>query len=334
MIILAIFFLTPSYAADELTGALQSELSKSTTNFNKVGKETQQRSCPGDAPIYRSSASAAWHPVPTKFAQCTPGAASQGHSAKVRIATYTKDYQFSIEQLSSPTIGAVSSARKTHPNAKYIGNGPIYMTTGEPNGYVKSNGKVISSIDCVNFRTNSGNLGHENSIFVRYHPRKSPEWKYRVVSTEFLCNQLQPQPYVRWLESKGTSDVQSTLKRNKKWETDGEDLVEGGQIDFAIQSGPAVLRGGQNVLSGYNSATSNRSYIGINNSGQPVVVEADGNIGSYCLGQYLKSQGLRDLLHRDSFISEASFREDDGSTSGYPVKNSNAKAASLLIISP
>lgn len=338
LIILSVFFLTPSYA-DEPTVALQSKLSKSIDQFNKVGKETQQLSCPGDASTYKSSA--AWLPVPTEFAQCTPGARRQGHSAQVRIATYPKDYQFSIERLSSSTPDAVSSAIKSHPNAKYIGNGPIYMTTGAPNGYVKSNGKVLSPIDCVNFRTNSGNLGHENSVFVRYHLRKTPygtgyqiEWKYRVVSTEFLCNQLQPQPYVRWLESKGASDVQSTLKDKKKWETDGEDLVESGQIDFAIQSGPAVLRGEQNVLSGYNAATSYRSYIGVNKSGQPVVVETDGNIGSYCLGQYLKSRGLRDLLHRDSFISDASFREDDGSTSGYPVKNPNAKAASLLIISP
>lgn len=173
-VILAIFFLTSSYAADERKSALQPELSQSINNFNKAGKETQQHSCSGDTPSYRPSASVAWLPIPTKFAQCTPRAASQWHSAKVRIATYSKTHQFRIERLSSPTTDAVSSARKTHPNAKYIGNGPIYMTTGEPNGYVKSNGKVLSPIDCVNFRTNSGNLGHENSIFVRYHPRKTP----------------------------------------------------------------------------------------------------------------------------------------------------------------
>ncbi len=290
----------------------------------------------------RQASPSSWVTVPIQDAQCTAGAKSANHSAKIRISDFNKRTNFSVEPYSSPKSNAVKDAMQSHPKAKYVGNGPIYMEgSNSPNGYVKSNGKVLNPIDCVKYKSNTGNLGKENSVFVRYRPRTSSgemstsgDWKYRLVSTEFLCNQLQPQPYVDWLQGQlpRGSDVQTELKKRKRWEPQ-DDLVSSSQIDFAIQSGPAVLRDGQNLLDGYNSATSYRSYMGVTNNGDPVVVEADGNIGSFCLGQFLKAQGVRDLLHRDSFISDAAFREGNGNVTGYPSVNPNAKAASVLIIS-
>jgi len=306
-------------------------------DLNKIGKVEKQCS----VQAYPSEGSG-WTAIPISEAQCTAGAKSAGHYARVKVSTFSNSSQFAIEAVSPAKANAVQDARKTHPSANYIGNGPIYMDgTNAPNGYVKSGGKVLNPMDCVKFRSNSGNLGKENGVFVRYRPRTasgdlstSGEWKYRVVSAEFLCNQLQPQPYVDWLQGQlpSGSDVEAELKARKRWEPQ-DDLVNAGQIDFAIQSGPAVLREGQNLLTGYNSATSFRSYVGVNQQGLPVVVEADGNIGSYCLGEYFKKRGIRDLLHRDSYISDASYRESDGTTSGYPTQNSNAQAASLLMIS-
>ena len=209
----------------------------------------------------------------------------------------------------------------SHPNARYIGNGPIFMEDSRSNGYVKSGGKVISPLDCVHFRTNPGNVGHENSVFVKYLPKAhsdsdDSDWKYRVVPADFLCRQFQP----RVSETK---------------QEPAEDLVEEAQIDFAIQSGPGVLRDGKNLLAGYNAGAPYRSYIGVNRDGNPVVIEADGQIGSYCLGQYLVTQGIQDLLHRDSFISDAAYRDSPGgAVTGYFSANPNAKAASLLVIAP
>ncbi|MBC7692634.1 MAG: hypothetical protein H7222_12805 [Methylotenera sp.] len=327
---------------EELTGSLRASFLNWSNLFHKAATMENEHPC-GSGSISSQPPKSSWVAMSPAEAQCTPGAEAAGAFAHVKISSYSKTKSFTIEPLSARQVDAVANASKTHTSADYIGNGPIFMKDSKPNGYVKSGGKVISPIDCVNYRSNSGNLGKENSVFVRYHARKRPytstsgyesEWKYRVVSTEFLCAQLQPVPYVDYMTSKGIKNVESFLGSNKKWEKDGEDLVEGGQIDFAMQSGPGVLRDGENKLEGYNSAARFRSYIGVNNDGEPVVVEADGSIGSYCLGQYLKARGIRDLLHRDSEIADAAFRGPDGKMTGYPTPNPGSAASSLLMISP
>jgi len=283
--------------------------------------------------ISQNSQVSAWKDVPQATAQCTEGARKQSHYAKVRISTFHKDYRFSIELLSTAAPNVVNTAMALHPNAHYIGNGPIFMEDSHPNGYVRSEGKTLAPLDCVHFRSNHGNVGHENSVFVRYLPKghgmtNSDVWKYRVVSADFLCRQLQPKAYVDWI--KAHPDSGAKLDRDT-----ADDLLDESQIDFAIQSGPGVLRDDKNLLAGYNAGAPYRSYIGVNHDGNPVVVETDGLIGSYCLGDYLLTQGIRDLLHRDSFISDAAYRESaGGQVTGYPTPNPNAKAASLLVISP
>ena len=272
------------------------------------------------ASIGAATAGSAWTVVPASDAQCTFGAKTEQHFAKIRISTFTPRSSFKLEVLPRPAADEVKNSVKSHPKALFIGNGPIFLENGKPGGYVKSMGKILSPLDCSRYRMSHQNLGKENSVFLRYHPRKlgnDPEnaeapWKYRVISSDSLCSILRP---------------------SSKAHQVADDLAEEDQIDFAIQSGPGVLRDGKNLLSGYNSATRFRSYIGVNDQGEPVVVEADGFIGSYCLGQYLLKQGIRDLLHRDSSVCDAVYREANGAMTTYPTGNPNARAASLLIIS-
>ncbi len=266
-----------------------------------------------------------WVALTLGEAQCTPSAKTEGHAAKVRISTFSKDAPISIEPLAQPSATGVSDGIKTYVQATYVGNGPIYRKDGKPNGYVVSGGEQISPLDCTQYKNEKGNLGVQNSVLLRYRLRKAPytagsygyNWKYKMVTTEALCAQFHP-----------------AAGAKVKSEADGEDLVEAGQVDFAMQSGPGVLQGGKNLLevSTSNTAAKNRSYIGVDKNGQLVVVEADGKIGSYCLGEYLKAQGVQDLLHRDSNVSDAAYRDDAGTITGYPTKNPDAKAASLLIL--
>jgi uncharacterized protein YigE (DUF2233 family) len=268
----------------------------------------------------------AWVALTPAEAQCTDGAKTKGHAAKVRISTFSKDAPISIEKLAQPTANAVSIAmEKTYVQARYIGNGPIYHADGSANGYVVSGGEEKSKLNCIPHKREEGNIGVHNSVFVRYHLRKIPytagkysyDWKYKMISQEALCAQFYP-----------------AAGAKAKTEADGEDLVEKGQVDFAMQSGPGVLQAGKNLLEGenYNEGEKNRSYIGVNKDGSLVIVEAEGLIGSYCMGQYLKGKGVVDLLHRDSNVSDAAFRDDDEAISGYPTKNPDAKAASLLVL--
>lgn len=300
---------------------------------------------PCDEATAGAAPAARWVPLTPAQAQCTPGARKEGHHAKVRLTLFPKDVVLQIVPLPNASDGVVKSAIRRYPRAMYVGNGPIFMDDGKPNGLVKSQGRTYMPIDCFAYRTNTGNLGRDNAVFVRYRPRKGPphqagryenEWRYRVISSQRLCSQFQTDDYLYWLKSQNVSaeSINSILRSGKKSELEGEDLVEPGQIDFAIQSGPGVLIGGNNMLEGYNRATGFRSYIGVNENGDPVILEADGNIGSYCMGEYAKSQGVRDLLHRDSFVSDAVYRETDGTITGYPSENRSAAAASLLVISP
>jgi|GEM_PF-5071308 len=258
---------------------------------------------------------------------------------RVYLKKYPKHFRFGITPLGAEVNDAISKAfdrRTKDPNFSgvvYFGNGPIYGPGGAAKGYLKSGGKVISKINCDPDPTD-GNWGKENGVFIAYRPRarnadgkyqtqdlESPgDYKFRVISTRTLCNQcglLQTEP--------------------KKWESEGEDLIQCDQIDFAIQSGPAILLEGESKVPDFKSTTAEtRSLIGVANDGSPVTVDVDGKLSLSCLAEAMKKSGITELLHRDSSVIDVAIQGKSGKWSQhYPSHPSGSKtAASVLVIKP
>jgi hypothetical protein len=256
---------------------------------------------------------------------------------RVYLKKYPKHFRFGITPLGAEVSGAITKAfdrRTKDPNFSgvvYFGNGPIYGPGGAAKGYVKSGGKVISKISCDPDPTD-GNWGKENGVFIAYRPRarnadgkyqtqdlESPgDYKFRVISTRTLCNQcglLQTEP--------------------KKWESEGEDLIQCDQIDFAIQSGPAILLDGKNRvpdLKGTQAPT--RSFVGVMRDGSPVTVDVDGQASLSCIATEMEKSGITGLLHRDSTVVDVAIQANSGDwNQHYPNSQSgNTNAASLLVI--
>ena len=257
-----------------------------------------------------------WFNIPASYAQCT---GHQDHFGVMRMVEYPMETHFEIKPLNQVIENAVQNERVVNPYSWFIGNGPIYNRDGTPNGYVVSNGLESAALDCTIYKSSTENIGKENSVFVKYHPRKKNadgtfkvenRFQYKVVATDLLCSRFQ-----------------------NKIEAEGEDLMDPSQIIFAFQSGPGVLRNGENLLFNYNQPADFRSYLGVTEKGKPVLVEARGKIGSYCLGEFLKTKGVVDLIHRDSNVSDASFVLGPDLIEDSQKPNPSAKAASLLIIS-
>ncbi|MBU6154685.1 MAG: hypothetical protein KGP28_10320 [Bdellovibrionales bacterium] len=269
-------------------------------------------------------------PVPeTAFDQWAslPECSVNGTAPKVFIKKYPKNHEFSVIPLNGEVQGAIATAfqnRNTDPalsGAVYLGNGPIYGPGGSPKGYLKSGGKVISKISCSP-DPKDGNWGRENAVFVSYRPRNAPLKKhFRVISTRTLCIQC------------GLLGPES----EKKWESDGEDLIQCDQIDFAIQSGPAILLENELKVPDFKStAAETRSLIGVAKDGSPVTVDVDGNLSLSCLAVAMKDSGITQLLHRDSTVVDVAIQGKSGKwNEHYPSQRSGSKlAASVLVIKP
>ncbi len=267
-------------------------------------------------------------PVPeTDFDQWAPilECTVNGVAPKVYIKKFSKTHRFSVIPLSGEVQGAIETAfqnRNTDPalsGAVYIGNGPIYGPGGSAKGYLKSGGKVLSKISCSP-DPKDGNWGRENAVFVSYRPRNAPhENRFRVIPTRTLCIQC------------GLLGPES----EKKWETDGEDLVQCDQIDFAIQSGPAILLENELKVPDFKSTSAEtRSLIGVAKDGSPVTVDVDGNASLACLAVAMKDSGITELLHRDSTVVDVAIQGRSGKWSEhYPSHPSASKtAASVLVI--
>lgn len=291
-------------------------------------KKAQEVNSPRPCPVPESEFDR-WAPLP----EC--GVNQQ--VPRVYIKKYPKHFRFGITPLGAEVNDAVSKAfdrRTKDPNfsgAVYFGNGPIYGPGGAAKGYLKSGGKVISKISCDPDPAD-GNWGKENGVFVAYRKRISAagggftvpdldtpgEYRYRVISTRTLCNQcglLQNEP--------------------KKWETDGEDLIQCDQIDFAIQSGPSILLEGKNRvpdLKGTQAPT--RSLVGVMKDGSPVTVDVDGRASLSCIATEMEKSGITGLLHRDSTVVDVAIQDKSGNwNQHYPnVQSGNTNAASLLVI--
>lgn len=197
----------------------------------------------------------------------------------------------------------------------YIGNGPLFESLGVTKGYLKSNGRVISSIDCSAEAFREGqNYQKNNSVIVRYSYEGRVKW--RVVTARFLCTQLELPQFVEYMRQSEGLTVKE-IRQAKRWPPGSpgpnDDLYSAQQIDFAMQSGPGVLMDGELVLDGdYNGRNSNRSFLGISRNGNPLIIEAQGHIGMVCLGFALSGNsiypsGVKDLIHRDSSIVQAHF---------------------------
>jgi len=274
--------------------------------------------------------------IPQHYAQCTAGSKKNGYEGTVDLLTFKHNINFGIKVRD---FGRIDGDRSTYEsfdslknqlsylereNLLFAGNGPIYMKNGRSNGYLKANGKVLNGIDC--FQNRDGNLGRNNSVFLKYKPRGSSTYRWRVIQTEYLCAQLQPDAYVRHKcqyaelktgETRNCNKGGSTRKRVEtalefiKNSRQNEDLIQADQIVFAMQGGAGVMINGKNHMGPnsegglYNHKDGGlRTYIGIDSQNRPVVITTRGAMGQYCLGEYLKEQhDIVSLFHRDSFAS-------------------------------
>lgn len=246
-------------------------------------------------------------------AQCTPGAQREGHHAQIKVVEYSGDIALKIfpwEHRSQPGESLGTLLKKV-PTLLYAGSGPLFAMDWSPLGWVVSEGRVVSPIDCKTHRSPSGNYGVLNGIFQR---RKTGlNYEYSVTLSDKIC-----------------------LEHQEK---------NGLKVDFAIQSGPAAIVEGKLILpqdynqaiserGGFKISTLYRSFIGISKSGLPTVVEVYGPIGHYCFAKYMHKKGFIGLLHRDSSGTDAWFRDRVGSTKleTYPKENPSRSVSMVLTI--
>ena len=316
--------------------------------------------------------------IPTEQAQCTPGAKDQKHSGVVRIITYPKNVKIAIEPaktMISSALGADQSGSvpdalpkvlEAYPSASYVSNACMFEAGGNPSGYLRVKDKVISKID---FKDHTGqNFGKENSVLIRYRPGKykkdgagnyllspdgkrqiestSSEYKWRLVPRDWFGRQLQISDY-RIQKFGDLQRADAALKRGDPdaVKDESDDLLSSEQINFAIQSGPALIRGGDAELLSASRSSDQKVYnmpdsghktlSGIDEDGNFVVVDVDGNVGPYCLAKYLSAgsgarKGIRDLLTRDAYrIGGSVYRDENGGTH---VFNQSSDTSQIMVV--
>ncbi len=260
---------------------------------------------------------------------------------QVRVQAFSKNSKFKIEKLDTPVknISPIEAAKAIHPNALYLGNGPIFDDEG-PKGYMKSDGKVL---DMVTTGLNcspgtSGNWGDENSVFVSYRAldaqgrlNDQSDLIYKVVPYEYLCKQFGIAAYVDAWKKRHPGKSDDDFEKENKILTD--DLLNANQIDFAIQSGPGSLRGGVSHSSGSGSVYQDRrSYLGVTVDGLPVTVDVDGPTTLKCVAEMMRDEfGIRDLLFRDANGTGVAFHEN-GTWTGWPSPGDRMSIESVLIV--
>ncbi|MDH4468873.1 MAG: hypothetical protein QE271_12510 [Bacteriovoracaceae bacterium] len=338
-------------AKDEREAQEQREIAEKAEKVAKEAEEAKNDTNLETTPTHEEE----WEEISKEFVNnCSTRAADdQQIGSKIRVKKFSKQssFQISYQQKTNFDYGAglgensikknfIRETLSSFPDASFIGNGPLFDTGGRPLGWLKSGGVDISKIDCTKFRAdlqklltrNLDNYQLDNGVFVKYHPISKTstngvdenEWNYDIFPTSEFCAVIYSDP-----------TITNAVKENFP-------IQSLNQVDFAIQSGPIVIYQGikRKSIVNFNKGNNYRSFIGVSADYDPLVIEVEGKIGLSCLASYIEEEFLggtkkiavRKLMHLDSNITDAYFREEDDSFSGFSIPNLSAEAATAIVI--